>query len=172
MSVSKQRADKELPAADISVDEFIGFFSQKNISLEVGVALTGAHSLGIGHCQNFEKQLQPVIDPTLSPSLTVMLQMICSSPSLSDETFMTNDATTFLFDNCYFIDILNGREHLKIDSEISRDQRTLPYVVAFAKNQKWFFNSFLSGFMKLSSHKVLVGEEGEIRRECRFVNSY
>ena len=63
-----------------------------------------------------------------------MLQMIYSSPSLSDETFMINDATTFLFNNRYFIDIiLNGRGLLKIDSEISRDQRTLPYVVRFAK---------------------------------------
>ncbi|XP_059638649.1 peroxidase 29-like [Cornus florida] len=172
ISTSKDRADKQLPAADISIDEFIEIFRQKNISLEDAVALIGAHTLGIGHCRSFENRLwDPMEDPTLSPSFTAMLQVICSNPSLSDIAFATNDATTFAFDNSYFLDVLNGRGLLKIDSEISRDLRTLQYVVGFARNQQWFFNRFSAGFMKLSSYKVLTGEEGEIRRECRFINN-
>ncbi|KAK4361903.1 hypothetical protein RND71_017144 [Anisodus tanguticus] len=36
---SKERADKELPPADISVDKFINIFQQKNITLQERVAL-------------------------------------------------------------------------------------------------------------------------------------
>ncbi|XP_016455463.2 peroxidase 29-like [Nicotiana tabacum] len=168
---SKERADKQLPAADISVDKFIKNFQQKNITLQEGVALIGAHTLGISHCRNFEKRLQPTEDPTLSTSFKLTLLVICSNPFLSNVTFATNDATTFAFDNRYFNAILNGRGLLKIDSEISSDQRTKPYVLGFASDQQQFFNSFTSGFLKLSSHKVLLGKEGEIRKDCRFVNN-
>lgn len=41
VSAKKERADNQLPTADISVNEFIEIFLQKNISLEDGVALIG-----------------------------------------------------------------------------------------------------------------------------------
>ncbi|XP_060206606.1 peroxidase 29-like [Lycium barbarum] len=168
---SKERADKELPPADISVDKFIEIFQGKNITLQEGVALIGAHTLGIGHCRNFEKRLQPPGDPTLPTGFKLTLLVICSNPFLSNITFETNDLTTFAFDNRYFTDILNGRGLLKIDSDISRDQRTKPHVIRFASDQKQFFRSFTSGFLKLSNHKVLLGKQGEIRKDCRFVNN-
>ncbi|KAJ0076081.1 hypothetical protein Patl1_34267 [Pistacia atlantica] len=171
VSASKERADKQLPAAYISVDAFIQIFRKKNISLEDGVALMGSHTLGIGHCRNFRERLWPTSDPTLSPPFSVMLQTICINPALSDVSFAQNDATIFSFDNQYFIDIQTGRGLLKIDSEIASDPRTQPYVSAFGHNTQHFFNRFTSGFLKLSNYKVLVGEEGEIRRDCRFRNS-
>lgn len=97
--------------------------------------------------------------------------MICSIPALSDIAFAQNDATTFSFDNQYFVDIQSGRGLLRIDSEIAADPRTQRYVVAFGQNTQHFFDRFSSGFLKLSNYKVLVGEEGEIRNDCRFTNS-
>lgn len=97
--------------------------------------------------------------------------MICSNPALSDISFAQNDATTLYFDNQYFIDIQSGRGLLKIDSEIATDPRTQPYVTAFGQNTQHFFDRFSSGFLKLSNYKVLVGGKGEIRRDCRFINS-
>ncbi|XP_035548387.1 peroxidase 29-like isoform X2 [Juglans regia] len=171
ISASKKRAENQLPASNISVNEFAKIFHEKNINLQEGVALIGAHTLGIGHCRNFEERLRPVSDPTLSPTFSLQLQTVCSDPSLADVAFAQNDATAFIFDNHYFIDIQNGRGLLKIDSEIATDPRTMPHVIAFGKDMQQFFHMFTSGFLKLSSHKVLVGEEGEIRRDCSFKNS-
>lgn len=89
---------------------------------------------------------------------------------MSDIAFATNDATAILFDNRYFIDIMDGKGLLKIDSDISRDPRTLPYVEAFGRSVEQFFETFSDGFSKLSNYRVLVGDEGEIRRDCRFRN--
>ncbi|KAK6912051.1 hem peroxidase [Dillenia turbinata] len=156
---SEESADKELPTADISVEEFIDIFQQKNINLEAG-----SHTLGIGHCRNFVNRLKQGTNPTMSPYFGLMLKKICSDPSLTDIAFATNDATTLSFDNQYFLDILNGRGLLKIDSDIAGDPRTRPYVIQFGSNGQLFFQKFASGFLKLSSYKVLEGEEGEIRR--------
>ncbi|KAK4836944.1 hypothetical protein QYF36_001567 [Acer negundo] len=171
VSTSTKRADYQLPTADISVDKFIKIFKKKNISLEDGVALMGSHSLGISHCRNFEGRLWPLPDPTLSPPFARMLQLICMNPTSSDVAFAQNDATIFSFDNQYFIDILCGRGLLRIDSEIARDPRTQKYVYNFGQDTQKFFDRFSSGFLKLSEYKVLVGEKGEIRRDCRFRNS-
>lgn len=40
-SASRERADNQLPLANISTDDCIQIFRQKNISLEQGVALLG-----------------------------------------------------------------------------------------------------------------------------------
>lgn len=131
----------------------------------------GSHTLGVSHCRNFQNRLWPIKDDTLSPAFSGMLEMICSNPTLSDISFAQNDATTLYFDNQYFIDIQSGRGLLKIDSEIATDPRTQPYVTAFGQNTQHFFDRFSSGFLKLSNYKVLVGGKGEIRRDCRFINS-
>ncbi|KAL6134471.1 hypothetical protein ACLB2K_066702 [Fragaria x ananassa] len=149
-SASRERADNQLPLANISIDDCIQIFRQKNISLEQGVALLGAHTLGITHCRNINERLRPASDPTLSPTYSLALQTICSNPLLSDTTFSGNDATPISFDNHYFTDIQNGRGLLKIDSEIARDPRTMPFVIHFGRDKKLFFDRFSSAFLKLS----------------------
>ncbi|KAJ9692360.1 hypothetical protein PVL29_011423 [Vitis rotundifolia] len=157
LAASKERADEQLPEADISVDELIEIFGQKNISIEEGVAL---HSLAPA----------ARADPAISPSHAFVLKIICSGPSVSDVAFATNDATAISFDNRYFIDTLNGRGLLKIDSDISRDPRTLSHVVRFGISLEQFFERFSYGFSKLSNYKALVGDVGKIRRDSRFSN--
>lgn len=69
-----------------------------------------------------------------------------------------------------YILIINTSLTFKVD-EIATDPRTQPYVTAFGQNAQHFFYRFSSGFLKLSNYKVLVGGKGEIRRDCRFINS-
>ncbi|XP_050289805.1 peroxidase 29-like [Quercus robur] len=127
----------------------------------------GAHTLGIGNYRNFQERLGTVVDPTLSTIFSLALQTICTA-NLIHRMY---DDTALIFDNQYFIDIQNGRGLLKIDPKIARDPRTMPHVIRFGNDMQRFFNKFFSGFLKLSSHKVLGGEEGEIRRDCRYKNN-
>lgn len=60
VSASKQRADKQLPASDISIDQFIQIFSQNSITLEEGVALIGMY-IYLCKCLNLQNY-QPRIN--------------------------------------------------------------------------------------------------------------
>ncbi|KAI4298732.1 hypothetical protein L6164_032255 [Bauhinia variegata] len=57
-----------------------------------------------------------------------------------------------------------------IDSRISKDFRTAPFVKQFAMDQNYFFQVFSSAFVKLSSTNVLTAQQGEVRRQCNRVN--
>ena len=44
-------------------------------------------------------------------------------------------------------------------------------VQAYASNEKLFFDSFARSMVNMGNINVLTGEEGEVRRHCRFVNA-
>lgn len=64
----------------------------------------------------------------------------------------------------------DGRGLFSVDAELATDPRTSNYVAMFAQNQGFFFEIFTSAFMKLTQHKVLTGNNGEVRRNCHYVN--
>ncbi|KAH9300997.1 hypothetical protein KI387_012580 [Taxus chinensis] len=172
INASNTRADYQLPPATVSVGSMLKIFSDKNISAEDGVALLGAHTLGVGHCINFQNRLSPLGDPNMSPFLSAALRMLCRVPApFSNMTFAPNDLTNFVFDNQYFRDIRSSRGLMTIDSEVALDPRTSAFVYNFSQNQQYFFDRFTAAFLQLSQHNVLTGEEGQIRKDCKFVNS-
>lgn len=99
------------------------------------------------------------------------LRLACPTKiPLTNLTFVPNDMTPVIFDNQYYHDITMGRGLFGIDSSISRDPRTAPFVMQFAMDQDKFFNAFSSAFVKLCSSNVLTGVQGEVRRQCNQVN--
>jgi peroxidase len=44
-------------------------------------------------------------------------------------------------------------------------------VWAYASDQKLFFASFANSMIKMGNINVLYGNEGEVRKNCRFVNT-
>lgn len=113
------------------------------------------------------------MDPAVNKLVGNALQVLCPNPSIfkiSNVTFFNNDLTNVLFDNQYFRDLQGGRGLLTIDSEIAIDPRTQGIVKSLAANQNYFFQTFTSAFLKLTSWQVLTGTDGEVRRDCKFVN--
>ena len=43
-------------------------------------------------------------------------------------------------------------------------------VSAYAYNEELFFASFAKSIVKMGNINVLTGDQGEIRRNCRFIN--
>ncbi|KAL6979832.1 peroxidase [Sarracenia purpurea var. burkii] len=78
------------------------------------------------------------------------------------------------FDNRYFHNIIRGEGLLESDNVlVSQDVEgeIRRHVWAYAGNQELFFASFRNSMIKMGSINVLAGDEGQIRRNCRFVNT-
>lgn len=75
-----------------------------------------------------------------------------------------------MFDNKYYIDLLNHQGVFTSDQDLLSDQRTKGLVNSFANDQNLFFNKFVSAMIKLSQLDVLTGDQGEIRDKCNVIN--
>lgn len=51
------------------------------------------------------------------------------------------------------------------------DGKIREQVWGYASNEKLFFTSFAKSMIKMGNINVLTGDAGEIRRNCRFVNT-
>jgi peroxidase len=80
-----------------------------------------------------------------------------------------------VFDNKYYGNLLHGQAQLSSDQVMLSDPAapttTAPVVHRFASNQKDFFANFVTSMIKMGNISPLTGKDGEIRKNCRRVNS-
>lgn len=134
----------------------------------------GAHSVGRAHCINFVNRLYPEVDPTLNPAQVEYLKRRCPSPKPGPKTVeyaRTDTITPRVLDNMYYKSILEGRGLLIVDQELASDNRTFPFVQKMAADNDYFHDQFSRALLILSENNPLSDNEGEIRKDCRFVNA-
>ncbi|KAL3505622.1 hypothetical protein ACH5RR_031004 [Cinchona calisaya] len=161
-------ADASLPPANIGIDGMLTLFASKGMTVEESIAIVGAHTLGITHCLSLRNRSSYIAGIEMKS----IIKLSCHLPlgSASDSiSFVVNDPTTLVFDNCYFVNAMNGFGILRIDAEMPLDPRTAPFVQSFAGDQDNFFQAFSSAFVKLSSSSVLTGSQGTVRRICNAI---
>ena len=80
-----------------------------------------------------------------------------------------------MFDNKYYGNLLHGQAQLPSDQVMLSDPMapttTAPIVHRSASNQKDFFTSFVASMIKMGNISPLTGKDGEVRKNCRRVNS-
>ncbi|KAK7270976.1 hypothetical protein RJT34_26531 [Clitoria ternatea] len=133
------------------------------------VAFSGAHTFGRAHCGSFFNRLNPV-DPNMDKTLATSLKATCPTAQ-SFNTANLDVRTPTVFDNKYYIDVLNRQGVFTSDHDLINDQRTKGLVSAFARDQKLFFDKFVNAMVKLSQLGVLTGNQGEIRDKCNLINN-
>ncbi|KAI4348509.1 hypothetical protein L6164_009224 [Bauhinia variegata] len=165
-----------LPGPSFSVSEALQSFTAKGMTLKEMVTLLGAHTTGFAHCSFFEDRLssfQGTLDPTMDPALDSVLVRVCGSatnPARNDPTVFLDQNTSFVFDNQFYNQILMKRGVLHIDQQLAIDQSSSGMVRDFAANGASFSQSFADAMIKMGNIDVLVGNAGEIRRNCRVFN--
>lgn len=78
------------------------------------------------------------------------------------------------FDNLYFHNIIQGQgllisDNVLVSEDVEGDIKK--HVWNFASDQDFFYKSFGNSMIKMGGINILTGEEGEIRRNCRSVNT-
>lgn len=172
LTASQEDSDNIMPSPRANASLLIDLFARFNLSIKDLVALSGSHSIGKARCFSIVFRLynqsgtgKP--DPTIEPSYRQKLNTLCP---LGGDGNVTGDldATTTMFDNVYFQDLVAGRGFLNSDQTLFTFPETRQYVRLFSKDQKAFFKAFVEGMIKMGD--LQSGRPGEIRTNCRVAN--
>lgn len=119
---------------------------------------------------NFNNTGKP--DPTLNTTYLKELSKIC--PQNGTGTNLTNldPITPNKFDKKYYSNLKSGKGLFQSDQELfsTPDADTISIVNKFSRNKNAFFDSFKVSMIKMGNIGVLTGNEGEIRKQCNFIN--
>lgn len=141
---------------------------------------TGAHTIGLARCATFDNRLfnfsgTGAPDPTLETTMLSNLQTLCPVNGDGNKTTALDRNSTDLFDNHYFQNLLNNRGLLGSDqilySSAEANSTTKSIVQSYSSNAQLFFNDFANSMIKMGNISPLTGSSGEIRKNCRVVNS-
>lgn len=173
LTASQEHSDNIMPSPRANASYLIDLFSKFNLSVQDLVALSGSHSIGKGRCFSIVFRLYNQSgsghpDPTIEPKFREKLDKLCP---LGGDGNVTGDldATPQVFDNQYFKDLVSGKGFLNSDETLFTFLKTREFVQKYSIDQSEFFKDFVEGMIKMGD--LQSGQPGEIRRNCRVVNS-
>ncbi|KAF8387943.1 hypothetical protein HHK36_026608 [Tetracentron sinense] len=148
-------------------------FANKSLTVQDLVVLSGAHTIGVGHCNLFSNRLYNFTgkgdaDPSLNSTYAAFLKSKCQS--LSDNTTAVNmDPNSSLsFDNHYFANLKLQQGLFQSDAALLTNKGSRKIVDEMLGD---FFTEFRQSIKRMGAIGVLTGDLGEIRKKCNVVNS-
>ncbi|KAG8375376.1 hypothetical protein BUALT_Bualt10G0093600 [Buddleja alternifolia] len=161
-----------------TLDQMAKIFSDKGLSMDDLVTLSGAHTIGAAHCNSFNDRFKldsngnlTLIDSSLDRQYAAQLTKMCPATANDDSVTVNNDpGTPLVFDNQYYKILLDHKGLFQSDSALLNDERTKNRVLQFSNDQDSFFESWSVSFLKLSSIEVKTDDQGEIRQSCSISN--
>ncbi|XP_074285022.1 peroxidase 1-like [Silene latifolia] len=141
------------------------------------VVLSGAHTIGIGHCFIIQGRLYNFTgkgdtDPTLSPSYAAFLKSRCPKVVGDSKSFVFMDRITpKVFDKKYFTMVTQHRGLFQSDAALLDDSETKTYLETQVSSYgSTFAKDFAESMTKMIEIGVLTGSQGQVRKTCGAVN--
>jgi peroxidase len=167
-----------LPPPTFDVNQLTQRFASKGLSQEEMVILSGAHSFGISHCSSFLKRLYNFsntfqTDPSLDPQYAQLLKQKCPQGSNGDPTVFMETITPETLDNFYYDGLNMNHGLFTSDATLLTNPNTRNLVHANCGHynlRRWQI-SFAAAMVKMGMIIELTGNQGEIRHNCRVINS-
>ncbi|MBA0809604.1 hypothetical protein Gohar_025243 [Gossypium harknessii] len=162
-----------IPNHNDTIDLVLARFQSIGIDTPGTVALLGAHSVGRVHCVNLVHRLYPTVDPTLDPKHAEYLKRRCPTPDPDPKAvlYSRNDLETpMILDNMFYKNLLKHKGLLMVDQQLTSHPLTSPLVEKMAADNGYFHDQFARAVLLLSENNPLNEDQGEIRKDCRYVN--
>ncbi|XP_059658758.1 peroxidase 20-like [Cornus florida] len=180
LKASFNGSNQYIPAPNSSLETLIANFRQQGLDIKDLVALSGSHTMGEARCLSFRQRVydqnteEHLYHRKRNTEFRRILRSICPKSGRDSELAPLDLMTPARFDNHYFHNIIRGEGLLISDNVLVNEDfegEIKKYVWTYAFNQELFFAAFVDSMVKMGNINVLTGEEGEIRRDCRFVNT-
>ncbi|KAK9281035.1 hypothetical protein L1049_003927 [Liquidambar formosana] len=136
-------------------------FASKNLTVHDLVVLSGAHTIGVGHCNLFSSRLYNFTgkgdaDPSLNSTYAAFLRTKCKSLSDTTTTVEMDPNSSQNFDNDYF-KILKQHKGLFLSDAALLTQKGSTNVVDELLDSKKFFKEFAQSMKRMGAIGVLTG---------------
>lgn len=137
----------------------------------------GSHTIGDARCTTFRQRLynqsgNGLADFTLDQSYASQLRARCPRSGGDQNLFFLDFVTPTKFDNSYFKNLLASKGLLNSDQVlVTKNQQSMGLVKQYAENMELFFQQFAKSMLKMGNISPLTGSRGEIRKNCRKINS-
>ncbi|OIW18728.1 hypothetical protein TanjilG_13480 [Lupinus angustifolius] len=169
-----------LPSPFDPLDTIISKFTNAGLNLTDVVSLSGAHTIGRSRCALFSNRLfnfsgtgSP--DITIETSMLSDLQNLCPQNGDGNVTAVLDRNSSDLFDNHYFKNLLIGKGLLSSDqilfSSDLANSTSKPLVQSYSNDSGLFLLDFANSMIKMGNINPKTGSNGEIRSNCRVINS-
>ncbi|KAG6708737.1 peroxidase 11-like [Carya illinoinensis] len=182
VTASYELANSNLPKAEEGLLSIISKFLYQGLSVTDMVALAGSHTIGMARCASFRSRIHGDWEATtsgydpISESHLSNLKSVCPPIGGSDNNISAMDyVTPNLFDNSFYHLLLKGEGLLNSDQEMYSSVfglETKELVKKYAADPLAFFQQFSDSMVKMGN---ITNPEsfvsGEVRRNCRFVNT-
>jgi peroxidase len=158
-----------LPPPFANVQQLKGIFASKGLTRDEMVTLSGAHTVGISHCSAFSDRLPANIsDPTsMDARFAKSVERQCKRSG--DPAVAQDLVSPAVLDKQYYQNVLNRKVLLKSDAALMSSE-TLNEVRLNARISGRWEKKFKAAMVKMGSIEVKTSANGEIRKQCRFVN--
>ncbi|KAG6510647.1 peroxidase 5-like [Zingiber officinale] len=156
-----------LPSPDSELAALTHLFVSKGLSQADMIVLSGAHTVGIAHCDAFSERLYSA-SPALEVEYASELRKQC--PRGSNNTAPMDPQSPHKFDNRYYQLVLGDRALFTSDYALLSTQGTAAQVKNLAGDYWGFQSKFAAAIVKMGAIGVLAGYDGEVRANCRVAN--
>ncbi|KAJ8459574.1 hypothetical protein OPV22_032500 [Ensete ventricosum] len=163
----------DIPSAGANFTKLVQQFASKDLDVKDLVVLSGAHTIGVGHCGIIRNRLYNFTgkgdtDPSLNATYAAFLKTQCS-PTDRTTTVEMDPGSSLLFNDHYYV-ILKQKEGLfQSDAALLTDGKSSKIVDKLLDSGD-FFDAFRKSITRMGNIGVLTGTDGQIRNNCRAVN--
>ncbi|XP_034691745.1 peroxidase 3-like [Vitis riparia] len=163
-----------IPAPVFNFSSLKQRFASKGLTVHDLVVLTGAHTIGVGHCNFFSNRLYNFTgkgdaDPSLDSTYAALLKTKCRS--LSDTTAVEMDPQSSRnFDSNYFAILKQNKGLFQSDAALLTNKGARKIALELQDSAD-FFTEFAQSMKRMGAIGVLTGSAGEIRKKCSIVNA-
>ncbi|KAM4068595.1 hypothetical protein ACB094_12G024800 [Castanea mollissima] len=166
-----------LPTPSFNVDQLTQIFAKKGFTQEEMVTLSGAHTIGRSHCTSFSNRLYnfngtKAQDPSLDFIYASWLKRQCPQGNTNPNLVVPMDPSSpGSTDVGYYINVLANRGLFTSDQTLMTKTATANQVNQSKRNPQLWWSRFATAMVKMGQLDVLTGNAGEIRSNCRVINS-
>ncbi|KAK1561817.1 hypothetical protein Q3G72_001226 [Acer saccharum] len=165
-TASRTQADSDIPSPLMDLPALIENFKRQGLDERDLVALSGGHTLGFAQCFTFRGRIYN--ETNIDDDFAEERRKTCPRNG-GNTTLAPLDPSPARFDTGYFNNLVEEEGLLHSDQALFNGGSTDELVKAYSENARAFSADFAKSMVKMGNIKVLTGEAGQIRLNCRKV---